>query len=275
MKAGIAITLLLAVLISPVSWADDESRTKALGDLLANYNDYLELVRDYWPQISQGDLLAMTVTYNALNNCAQFKDEISAADNVDDLEASLQGKRAPTDIYFAKGVFYKCKSLVEHFAEFPGWEGLRLRAALAGDAHSKFRMALQYYRIDNTRPREDFPFSPAQFLIDAMVAGDYTVFVTIAESAHHRTILKDKSKKTTTAWFLLTCKYWDGCDKPESMDNVCRFMLPECLTSTSLLDMFRKRGGDEVFAEAEILSEELHLALQQRRFEDLGINLVW
>lgn len=260
---------------SPTLRADDESRIQAINELLANYNDHLELVRKYWPRVGKGDLLAMTVTYTALNNCANFKEEISAADNVDDLEASLQGKRAHSDILFAKGVFYQCKSLVEHYAEFPGWPDLQLRAALAGDIISKIYIALQYYSLNNKRPREDFPFSPAQFLIDAMVAGNYLVFGQIAENAHARTILKNKSQTTITAWSLLSCKYYDYCDRPESLNNICRFMLPECLVAKNLRDLYRKRVGEGVFAAANILADELYLAVQQKRFEDLGLNLVW
>jgi len=218
----------------------------------------------------------MKVTFRALNNCWHFKDEISSADNIDELDELMQGKH-PNDLTFAKGAYFRCKALVEHLAEFQGWKRFRLRAALAGDIPSKIPVALDYYHLrNNKRPREDFPFSPAAFLIDAMVAGNDTVFGLIASGAHSHSVLQDKSQTTITAWWLLYCKYSNDCGKPESMIYLCAYMVRTCAQFENLGDKIRHdAGSEEIYADAQRLADELYLAVQQRRFSDLGINLVW
>lgn len=275
MRRFIALLLLGSIWMSSISTVHGQSEDRALPQILTTSNDYLELVRQNWPKIRVGDVLAMTVTYAALNNCGNFKDEISAAENVDDLEASLQG-RGPQEILFAKGIYYKCKRLVENYAEFPGWGGLRLRAALAGDITSKIWMAFEYYHNKDKQPRENTPYSPGAFLTDAMAAGHHMVFGMIAENGPYYDILQDKSQTTRIAWWLLSCKYRDDCDKPDSMNIMCIFMVPECVGSENLFDVYRQRaGGEAIYTAAQRLADELYLKVQQRRFEELGLNLVW
>ncbi len=275
MRPVILLLLLVSIGLTSFSTAFGETKDQTIPQILSASNDFLDLVRQYWPKIGSGDLQAMTVSYEALNNCANFKDEISAADNVDDLEASLQG-RHPETIRFGKGVYFKCKRLVEHYAEFPGWRGLRLQAALAGDIRSKIWLVRQYYHNKDKRPREDFPYSPGAFLIDAMTAGHPMVFGVIASSAPYYDLLQDKSQTTVVAWWLLSCKYRDDCDKPESLTTYCIFMSPECIAFENLLDLYRQRAGsDEVYAAAQRLADDLYLKVQQRRFQELGLNLVW
>ena len=218
---------------------------------------------------------AITVVFAALNNCNHFKDEIETADNVDELEDMLSG-RNPNDIVFAKGSYYQCKRLVENFAEFPAWEGLRLRAAIAGDTESAIWMAFEYYRRKEELPREAFPYSPGAFLTGAMAAGHSMVFGMIAETAPYYDLVRNKSRVTRVAWWLVGCKFRDDCGKPESMHNLCNFMAPECTQFENMYEVFRFRAGsDSVFAEAQTLADELYLAVQQMRYEDLGLNLVW
>ena len=275
MRTVLALLLLSSVWITSASTAQSLAEDQSVPRLLTTSNDYLELVREYWPRIGQGDILAMTVTYAALNNCGNFRKEISTADNVDELDASLQG-RHPNDILFAKGIYHKCKRLVDNFAEFPGWDTLRLRAALAGDISSKIWMASEYYHNKGKQPREDFPYSPGEFLTDAMASGHYMVFGLIAETGPYYDILQDKSTTTRVAWWLLSCKYRDDCSTLGSMNVMCTYMVPECVGARNLYDVYRKRAGnDAVYAAAQSLADELYLKVQQRRFEELGLNLVW
>lgn len=275
MRIVIGLCSLIIGLSSSNSLANDKVEDGSLNQIYMSSNDYLELVREYWPRAINRDLLAMKVTYRALNNCWTFKDEISAAVNIDELDELMRGQH-PNNLTFAKGEYFRCKDLVEHFAEFPGWKRFRLDAALAGDIESKIPVALDYYRLNNERPREDFPYSPAAFLIDAMVAGNYLVFGFIAEGAHSHSVLQDKSQTTITAWMLLSCRYWDDCRKPESMASLCGAMVPACAQFENMHDMIQHdAGSQEVYTAAKRLSDELYLAIQQRRFDDLGINLVW
>jgi len=146
--------LVLAACLSVLCAAPaGSSETATTQDLLNTSNDYLELVREYWPKIRLGDSQAMAVTYDALNNCGHFKNEIATAESIDDLDKLLSG-RGPGDLRFAKGIYFKCKTLVHHYAEFPGWQDLRLRAALAGNIRSKVFVTLEFYRFRDERPRE-------------------------------------------------------------------------------------------------------------------------
>ena len=275
MRAAIALLFLGFTWFGSISTADSQDGEQTVPQILSTSNDYLELVRRYWPRISRGDVLAMTVSYAAMNNCGNFKEEISAADNVDDLESLLQGKH-PNDILFAKGIYYKCKRLVENYGEFPGWNGLRLRAALAGDIPSKIWMAFEYYSNKKQQAREEIPYSPGAFLTDAMAAGHHMVFGMIAETGQHYDILEDKSQTTRIAWWLLSCKYRDDCAEPESMNVMCTFMVPECVGSQNLYDVYRKRAGSEaVYDAAQGLANELYLKVQQARFTELGLKLDW
>lgn len=186
--------------------ADVEDQT--FEQILSRSDDYLSLARQYWPKAGEGDALAMSISYEALNSCIRYKDEISAADNVYDLEASLKGRWHPTTIHLAMGVYSKCKRLVEHYAEFPDWETLRFRAAVAGDMRSKTWMAIYYYENKNRHPREDFSYSPGEFLTGAV----------------------------------------------------------------SAFDLYRRRAGsEEIYTAAQVLADELHIKVQHKRFEELGL----
>jgi hypothetical protein len=69
--------------------AADAQETQKTQQILNTSNNYLELVREYWPRISLGNVQAMTVTYDALNNCWHFRDSISKAESIDDLDTLL------------------------------------------------------------------------------------------------------------------------------------------------------------------------------------------
>lgn len=217
----------------------------------------------------------MVVTFKALNHCWHYRREIREADNVDALD-ELMADRTPMDRLFARDEFFQCKSLVERFDEFPGWRTFRVRAALAGDIPSKIEAARDFYVSSSGRPREDYPYSPAGFLIDALTAKDDLVFAHIATWAKYSTILKDTSPTTITAWWLLYGKYSQTCDKTESMKALCSVLSPECARFRTLGEKIRSdAGSDEVYAAAQRLADELYLAVEEQRFDDLGINLVW
>lgn len=260
---------------STSSVARAEAKGEMVDQIYETSNDYLELTREYWPKAVNGDLLAMMVTYRALNNCWHFRDAISAAKNIDELDWLMQGEH-PNNVLFAKGAYFKCKSLVEHYAEFPGWHDFRLRAALAGNVQAKVQMAMEYYFLGRNRRLEDLAYSPAEFLVDAMRARYPPVFGYIAETAESHSMLKDKSPTTVTAWWLLYCKYSNSCGKRESMASLCGFMVPACTKFENLHEKIRHDAGtEETYVAATKLANELYVAVEQQRFDDLGINLVW
>ena len=252
-----------------------QAQTAAIQDLLNTSNDYLELVREYWPKIRQGDAQAMTVCYDALNNCGHFKDAIAQAESIDDLD-ELLASRHSNDRKFARGIYYKCRNLVRHYDEFPGWQDLRLRAALAGDIRSKIFVTLDYYRHRDERPRELLAFSPAEFLIDAMTSGDSMVFAAIGGLGVKYGLRKDTTQTTSIAWELVSCKLRGNCGDASSMGVFCAFMTSECSQYSSAYEYFRDQAGsDDAYAIAQEKAEEIQMKVQQRRFEELDLNLIW
>ena len=243
-------------------------------DLLRYSNDYLELVEEYWPGAQSGDLLAMTTVYGALNNCNTFKAEIQNAESIDDLD-ELLAHRHQNDLGFAKGIYFQCKALVSNMDRFSGWEKLQFKAALAGDIESKIWIAFGYYLGRYKHTREDLPFSPAEFLTDAMQARHPMVFGMTAAYAPAGP-LKDDSPEIKTAWFLLSCKYDELCTKPESMRSLCRFQTEECTQADNMYEVYRLRAGsDEVFDAAAARAAELYVLVEAGRFDELGLELVW
>lgn len=275
MKTLLPVSILFLGLAWTCAWSQPDNPHLRAQDILLTSNDYLELVREYWPKIGTGNVQAMAIAFDALNNCSHFKSAIRSADNVDDLE-ELLSDRHPQDVVFAKGVFYKCKGLVDRYDEFPGWQRLRLRAALAGDLPSRIFMAFNYYRNRDTSPRAEVPFSPAEFLTGAMLAGDPTVFVMIALAPPQLRLRTDISKLTTIAWRLLECRFRGDCDEPTSLKEYCAYMVPECLEANNAHELWRLRAGTEAkYAEANRRAEHLFQKIRERSFEELGLDLVW
>lgn len=275
MKRFLVYLILAVPLIVPRVVPAATSQTQAVQDILNTSNDYLELVRKYWPKISLGDVQAMTVSFDALNNCWHFKDEIAQAESVDDLDELLSG-RHPGDAKFAKAVYFKCRILVHHYDEFPGWQDLRLRAALAGDIRSKVSMVFDFYRFRDERPRESFPFSPGGFLVEAMRSGDSMVFSAIGSMGVDYGLRLDTSPTTSIAWQLVSCRLRGDCGDSSSMKVFCSFMTPECVRWKNVYEYLRHRaGGDEAFAQAEKKAEDIYVKVQQQRFEELDLDLVW
>jgi hypothetical protein len=270
------VCLILAVPLNVLCGAPAvASQTEAIQNLLNTSNDYLELVREYWPKISLGDSLAMAVSYDALNNCWHFKDEIAQAESVDDLD-ELLSSRHPQDLKFAKGIYYKCRTLVHHYAEFLGWQDLRLRAALSGDIRSKVTISLDFYRLRDERPRELLPFSPGEFLIEAMRSGDSMVFTAIGTLGVSYGLRLDTSPTTSVAWQLVSCKLRGNCGHPSSMKVFCAFMTPECTKWKNAYEYLEHQaGGDEAYAIANRKAEDIYAKVQQQRFEELDLDLVW
>lgn len=105
----------------------DDAAEQRIYRLLRTTDDLLPLVREHWPQAQNGDVHAMVIAFNAINNCSTFESAFRRAESIDDLDALLS-TRHPRDREFAKGIYFKCKGLVERLDEFPGWRNLRLRA---------------------------------------------------------------------------------------------------------------------------------------------------
>lgn len=244
-------------------------------DILMVSNDYLAMVRDYWPRIRTGDAQAMTLVYEALNNCGHFKDAIEEADDVDTLEGLL-ADRHPKDINFAKGMYFKCKGLVEHYDEFPDWQRLRLRAAQSGDSRSRVFIAFAYYYDRDKSPRDEVPFSPGEYLTGAMLEGDPLVFGMIAHAEPALRLRNDSSPLTTVAWGLLECRYRGDCDQPSSLRVHCFLMMPACLEAETATEFWRQRAGsDEDYEEAQRRAVRLLARIEQRRFDELDLDLIW
>ena len=181
------------------------SETWSIQQVLNSSNDYLELAREYCPNVELGDPQSMSVCHEALNNCWHYRNEIAQVESVDDLDELLSG-RHPGDALFARGVYFKCKTLVHHYDEFPGWKDLRLHAAIAGDIRSMVLVTFDYYRLRNEIPRESISYSPGEFLVHAMRSGDSMVFSAIGVLHLGSGLRLDTSPITSVAWQLVSCK---------------------------------------------------------------------
>ncbi len=244
-------------------------------DLILYSNDYAELVEEYWPRIRLGDVDAMVVSFEALNNCWHFREAISASNDLDEFDNEMAGQSLNM-LKIGRGFFYKCKQLVERFDWYPGWKQLRLRAALAGDRASRLALVRDFYRYRLERPREEFPFSPAQFVLDALGDRDPEIFNVIAVIDAPWGLRERNGPVVSAAWGLAYCHYKGNCESRESMERYCVFMAPECTRYQNALEMIGAEAGSEKnFTAAQDMAGELISAIEQERYEDLGLILVY
>lgn len=275
MQRLLNIAMLLLCIGAAEVWPQAQSENQAINDILARSDNYLQLVQTEWAKISSGDVRAMVVSHEAINNCWHFKSEIERSSDIDAFEDILRQER-PREIVFGKGIYYKCQALVSRLNEFPGWQELRLRAALAGHVSSRLHLVLDFYRYQHERPREAFAYSPAGFLTDALLEGHSVAFSVVGEIGVDYGLRQDRSETTSIAWSLISCRIRGDCDQPSSMALLCANMAPECAESRTVYEMLERRAGsEEEFAEANRRADQLHARVKQQRFEELDLILVW
>lgn len=265
----------IGLLVLSHSISATEQRATSPDDLILYSNDYAELVEEHWPRIRLGDVGAMVVSFEALNNCWHFREAISASSDLDEFDREMAGQ-SPGMLKYGRGIFYKCKRLVERFDWYPGWQQLRLRAALAGDRGSQLALVKTFYHYRLERPREEFPFSPAQFVFDALNDRDPKIFNLIAAIDAPWGLRESNGPVVSAAWGLVYCHYKGDCESRESMERYCVFMAPECTLHQNVLEMIEtEAGSEENFAAAQDMAGELISAIEQQRYEDLGLLLVY
>lgn len=274
------VTIAIVVMLS-LFWNSSSSREthrlEPTQEILLRSNDYLDLLRRYWPRIRLGDVEAMVVSYEALNNCSYFREAIQKSENINDFDALManeqQGMRE-----FGRGIYYKCRELVDHYDDYPGWERLRLNAALAGDRYSQLMVVNDFYRYrgQNGFSRENISFSPAEFLIAALEDRDSKVCSLIAAAEAPGGMRKDSSKVTTAAWMLVGCEYNDNCEDPSSMEVFCTMMSSECTKYANVRELIRAVvDNDQQFVQAQERARDLMAKIASRDWEELGLDLVW
>jgi len=270
--------LVLADPISATEQATQEAKereaTSSVETLLYS-NDFSELVEEHWPRIRLGDLDSMVISYEALNTCSHFREAISVSNDLDEFERAMAGQH-PEMLKFGRGIFYKCKRLVERFDQYQGWGNLRLRAALAGHRGSRLAVVREFYRYRNERPREDVPFSPAEYALEALADRDPEIFKLIAVFDAPWGLREQNGPVVSAAWGLVYCHYEGNCASRESMERYCVFMAPECTLYENALEMFEvKAGSDDNLAAARDMAGELITAVEEERYTDLGLLLVY
>lgn len=256
-------------------WAGDEPLDAK--EVLVRSNDYLATLNEYWPRISKGDAEAMAISYDLLNNCFNFKDEIQRAADINELEQILV-EQSHNSRDFGLGVYYKCKRLVEVFDQYPGWEKLRLRAALAGNQRAQVALVRDFYmdRKNLGLPREAFPFSPAAFLTSAIEDRYPDAAYIISLGVHPWGPRKDALNVTSAAWLLVYCDFRGDCSAASSMRIYCIMMTPECQRYANFEELIRDSvSSDEEFAAAEKQAAVLLQRIRQRDWDQLGLDLVW
>ncbi len=279
MQLGVTTRQFVAVLAAavlaavPIAIADEEQYS--LNEILLHSNDNLDLVNEYWPKIRSGSAKAMAISHEAINNCTHFRSKIQAANTIDDFDLSMQDEQ-PAMQRYGHGVYFKCKRLVERFEDFPGWERLRLRAALAGDPMSRLYIVSDFYRFRNETPRESFSFSPALYITEALDKRNPAVFMMFAVGAAPWGMRKDADPIVSIAWELVACEYTGNCDARSSLENACLFMTDDCLKFDNVYEMLRARaGGDDQYARARELADDLKDKVEAGLYDDLGLDLVW
>ncbi len=253
----------------------DFSEDPLSSDLLMYSNNYFDLLQEHWPRIRLGDADSMSVAFNTLNNCSFFAEKIRASESIDDFDLAMRDEH-PEMQKFGHGIYFKCLDLVDHYAEYPGWQELRLRAALAGNTTEQLWLVKDFYRFRNERPRESFPYSPAGFLIDALEKGNRSALAIIAIGEAPWGVRIDNDPLVSLAWLLLICDYSNDCDKASSMKRDCAFMTDNCLKYGNAFEMYLDRAGStERFATAQEMAISLKHKVETRQYDDLGLDLVW
>lgn len=245
-----------------------------LEEYLASQN-WLEFVQKYWDRAQSGEVEPMVRVHDALSTCSVFEKDINASANKEEFKLRLQETRHDTDVSVGLTVFDRCKPLVPVLDQFPGWERLQFQAALAGHPQSKVRVVMSYYQNQNVVDREDVPFSPAEFLIEAMESQEPEVYAMVGGFAEHFEVLEDTSDANTYAWILLGCRFGMECGTDKHFKAGCATSPPECQGAESLYDYYRNVIGDDSYLAAEQRADELYTLVLQQRWDELGINYVW
>lgn len=270
-------TAILLILACTASMSQEKHEPDSPEEILLRSNDYVEVLDKYWPRISLGDIDAMVISYNALNSCWIFRELINKSKDVNEFDDLMAGQsQGMRD--FGRGVYHKCKNVVKRYDQYPGWEDLRLQAAIAGDRHSQLWKIREYYRYrkEYDLPRSAFPYSPAEFMIAALEDRDIDGFIVIATGESPWGVRKDRSKVTSAAWMLVACEYSQDCDDARSMEVYCIFMSSECVKYRNAREMIRDMvGSDQQFEQAQERSKDLITKIDNRDWEELGLDLVW
>lgn len=275
---SIAATVIVACVLSDSILAreqvTDQKATSSV-EILLYSNDFSELVEEHWPRIRLGDVESMVIAYEALNTCSHFKAAISVSNDLDEFESAMAGQSAEM-LKFGRGIFYKCKQLVERFDQYQGWGNLRLRSALAGHRGSRLSVVREFYRYRHERSREDFPFSPAEYVLEALDDRDPEVFKLITVFDAPWGLREQNGPVVSTAWGLVYCHYDGNCASRKSMERYCVFMAPECTLYENALEMFESKAGtEENLAAAQGMARELISAVEEERYTDLGLLFVY
>jgi len=103
------------------------------------------------------------------------------------------------------------------------------------------------------------------------------IFGMIGLLGAHNGMLRDASPQTALAWRLASCTLrGDYCHEPESMKAHCDFMSEDCVEAGSLYDLLRLQTGDEeLFRRAVAQAREILRLASERRYEELGLVLIW
>ena len=272
---GIALYCVVAVCETPhAQYRLDPDSPEVI---LLRSNDYLELLNEHWPRISLGDVDSMVIAYNALNNCWWFREKLRQSSDVDEF-VDLMKDEHPDMQEFGRSIYFQCRNVVDKYDLYPGWKSLRLRAAIAGDRHSRLMLVQTYYRqrYEKNAPREKFGYSPAEYLIEAIEDLDPNAFVFIALGEAPYGMREDSSPVISAAWWLAACHYSKNCLEPGSMALFCNAMASDCLKYANGMERIRaKVGSPERFSQAQQKAKELVRLVEDRLYEDLGLDLVW
>ena len=264
---------MLALVLALAAYADDSEPT--LNQVVFRSNDFLTLVEEHWPQAMRGDATAMAIAYEALNNCSHFQDQIQSAETIDDFDAAMKDEH-PSMQKYGHGIYFRCKQLVEHYDDYPGWRGLRLKAAVAGEPTSRLFMVSDFYRFRRERPREAFPFSPAVWVTEALEVRFRSVFSMIATGEAPWGLRRDSDPEVSIAWLLVGCHYGRDCEEASSVEPACWFMTDACGRFHNQFEVIRdKAGSDEAYQRAEAKAAGLIEKIDAGLYDELGLDLVW
>ncbi len=239
--------------------------------------DYYYFAKTYWARAASGDTYAMVMVHNALMWCDGMAEAIR---RLPDAEAFAEKARKNPNLAnkeFAQTMYHRCYNVAHHFDEFPGWESLRVQAALAGHSMAQVWTAIDMYVLES-RGETDLNYeglTPGPLLIQALASRDPSVYGHIGEAGSQYGLLEDPSEVNARAWQLLACRFGRDCKSRASLDVYCATNFPNCHTANSLEGMLRSEWGNDSYNAAWIRSAELKQLILEERWDELGLRIKW
>lgn len=239
--------------------------------------DYYHFAKTYWGQAASGDTDAMVMVHNALMWCDGLAEAIRHSPDSKSFSEKVKKDYGPQQKEFVMTMYHRCVNVVHHYEEFPGWQKLRVKAALSGHSMAQVWTAIDMYVLES-RNETDVTYeglTPGPLLIQALASHDPNVYGPIGETGTKYGLLEDSSEVNARAWQLLACRFGRDCQSRASLDVYCATNLPDCHYARNLEELLQSRWGSAAYDAAWDRSGELEQLIQEERWGELGLRIKW